>query len=373
MNSELEAYAVWLREKRMTSDYKIQFFVGWVERFLRLQSSRQIEVWQDTLRVFLEDLGEGRTQGWQLRQAADAVALFCGQYRKQQVTGVATDVHGSGSYTGSSAAGGESGVGGECGNTGALNAKQLLAEMRQLMRLRHYAYRTERSYLGWAQRFLAYLDGTTRVAPTTDDVRSYLSYLAVQRNVASSTQNQAFNALLFLFRHVLMKDLGDMGATVRARRGRRLPVVLMPEEARAVFNELRGLYRLMLELVYGSGLRVSELVQLRVKDIDFASGSIMVRVSKGDKDRVTFLPERLVQVLKDHLAKVKDLAYGFGSSECGGASPAATGGSSGRGSSAGAAAASAASCCSSSMARSTGMESFGPCILSRPYCSTRAA
>lgn len=125
--------------------------------------------------------------------------------------------------------------------------------------------------------------------------------------MASSTQNQAFNALLFLFRHVLMKDLGDMGATVRPRRGRRLPVVLMPEEARAVFNELRGLYRLMLELVYGSGLRVSELVQLRVKDIDFASGSIMVRVSKGDKDRVTFLPERLVQGLKDHLAKVKDL------------------------------------------------------------------
>jgi integron integrase len=307
MNSELEAYAVWLREKRMTFDHKIQFFVGWVERFLRLQSSRQNEVWQDTLRVFLEDLGEGRTKGWQLRQAADAVALFCGQYRKQQVTGVATDAHGAGSYAGSGAAGGESGVGSECGNTGVLDAEQLLAEMRQLMRLRHYAYRTERSYLGWAQRFLAYVDGTTRDTPTPDDVRSYLSYLAVQRNVASSTQNQAFNALLFLFRHVLMKDLGDMGATVRARRGRRLPVALMPEEARAVFNELRGLNRLMLELVYGSGLRVSELVQLRVKDIDFASGSISVRVSKVDKDRVTFLPKRLVQGLKAHLAKVKDL------------------------------------------------------------------
>ena len=225
MNSELEAYAVWLREKRMTFDHKIQFFVGWVERFLRLQSSRQNEVWQDTLRVFLEDLGEGRTKGWQLRQAADAVALFCGQYRKQQVTGVATDAHGAGSYEGSGAAGGESGVGSECGNTGVLDAEQLLAEMRQLMRLRHYAYRTERSYLGWAQRFLAYVDGTTRDTPTPDDVKSYLSYLAVQRNVASSTQNQAFNALLFLFRHVLMKDLGDMGATVRARRGRRLPVV----------------------------------------------------------------------------------------------------------------------------------------------------
>jgi len=307
MKSELEAYAVWLREKRMTSDHKIQFFVGWVERFLRLQSSRPNEAWGDTLRIFLEDLGEGLTRGWQLRQAADAVTLFCGQYRERQVAGVATDAHETGRSAVSGSGVGGQRPGGKCAIAGALDASQLLAEMRQLLRLRHYAYRTERSYLGWAQRFLVYVDKTTGVTPTPDDVKSYLSYLAVQRNVAASTQNQAFNALLFLFRYVLMVDLGDMGTTVRARRGRRLPVVLMPEEARAVFNELQGLYRLMLELVYGSGLRVSELVQLRVKDVDYAAGSITVRASKGDKDRVTFLPKRLVRGLQDHLAKVKEL------------------------------------------------------------------
>ena len=322
MESDLEAYGVWLREKRLTFDHKIPFFVGWVQRFLRLRSIRPAEVWRDTLRVFLEDLGEGRTRSWQLRQAADAVTLYCGQFCKREVTRVAPVEHTSGDPAqragspsmGQSCGPGESGEAGvephparERASAEALNPRQILDEMRQLMRLRHYASRTERSYLGWVRRFLGYVGGTAGSTPTPEDVKDYLSHLAVHRKVASSTQNQAFNALLFLCRYVLMVDLGDLGTTVRARRGRRLPVVLSPQETRAVFKELRGLHRLMLELVYGGGLRVSELVQLRVKDIDFASGTIMVRASKGDKDRVTFLPKRLVRGLKAHLVKIRDL------------------------------------------------------------------
>jgi len=322
MSTGLKAYEGWLRQRRLVPEHKVRFFAGWVERFLRLQSIRPAEAWQDTLRVFLEDLGEGRIQSWQLRQAADAVTLYCGQFCEREVTRVAPVQHMSGGslkstgkpYTDPSGgasefgeASGEPDAVGERAVAEGLDPTQILAKMRQLMRLRHYASRTERSYLGWAQRFLKYVGKTGEDVPTPENVKAFLSHLAVHRKVASSTQNQVFNALLFLCRHVLMVELGDLGTTVRARRGRQLPVVLSPQETRAVLNELQGLHRLMLELMYGSGLRVSELVQLRVKDIDFDAGTIMVRASKGDKDRVTFLPKRSVQGLKAHLTKMKDL------------------------------------------------------------------
>ena len=322
MTAELEAYERWLCQKRLVSEHRVRFFSGWVERFLRRRSVRPAEAWQDTLRMFLEDLGKGRTQSWQLRQAADAVTLYCGQFCEQEVTQVTPARHttdGSAKRTGKpgadlsgktselDGASGRSVPAGKRAVAETLVPTQILAEMRQLMKLRHYALRTERSYLGWARRFLEYVSQTGEDGPTPENVKAFLSHLAVDRKVASSTQNQAFNALLFLCRHVLMVELGDLGATVRARRGRRLPIVLTPEETRAVLEKLRDLHRLMLELMYGSGLRVSELVKLRVKDIDFDAGTIMVRVSKGDKDRVTFLPKRLAPELKTHLGKVKDL------------------------------------------------------------------
>jgi integron integrase len=189
--------------------------------------------------------------------------------------------------------------------------------MQRLLRLRHYAARTERTYLGWTRRFLAYVGQCGQAPPTPEDVKAFLSHLAVRRKVASSTQNQAFSALLFLCRHVLMEDLGDMGETVRAREGKRLPVVLSPEETRAVLSHLEDAWRLMRELAYGGGLRVSELVTLRVKDIDFDAGTVTVRAGKGNKDRVTFQPRRLVSELRKHLEKVqalhrRDLAAGAG-------------------------------------------------------------
>jgi len=193
----------------------------------------------------------------------------------------------------------------------------MLAEMRRLLRLRHYAPRTERVYMGWGQRFLKYVAKSGERQPTADDVQDFLSHLALQGKVSASTQNQACSGLLFLFRHVLMEDMGDLGGTVRARQGHRLPVVLSPEETRAVLAELCGTHRVMLELMYGGGLRVGELVKLRVKDLDFEAGTVTVRAGKGDKDRVTFLPKRVAPDLKEHLAEVKvvhqrDLAAGAG-------------------------------------------------------------
>ena len=202
MTTGLEAYEGWLRERRLVAENKVRFFAGWVERFLRLQSTRPAEVWQDTLRVFLEDLGEGRTQSWQLRQAADAVTLYFGQFCEREVTRVEPVRHATGGplkRTGTPDTG-QSGEASELGEASGrpvsargrvvaetLDPTQILAEMRQLMRLRHYASRTERSYLGWVRRFLKYVDKTGEDAPMPENVKAFLSHLAVHRKVASST------------------------------------------------------------------------------------------------------------------------------------------------------------------------------------------
>ncbi|MBD3236054.1 MAG: integron integrase [Candidatus Eisenbacteria bacterium] len=193
----------------------------------------------------------------------------------------------------------------------------MLAEMRRLLRLRHYSPRTERSYLGWARRYLRYLGPAHLALPDTTDAKAYLSQLASRQRVAASTQNQAFHALLFFHRHVIRADLGDMSSTLRARRGRKLPLVLSVPEVRDVIEWASGTQRLMLELVYGAGLRLGELVRLRVKDFDFDASTITVRAGKGDTDRVTLLPKRLQPALRAHLAKVaalhkRDLAAGAG-------------------------------------------------------------
>ena len=226
--SDQEAFGSWLAERRLVDERRIRYFVGWVERFLRLRAARPREAWQDTLRVFLEDLDEGQTQSWQLRQAADAVTLYCGQFCVQDVTAACAEDH---------------------NEVESPEPGEALKEMRRLMQLRHYSPRTESSYLGWARRFLGYVQTAGSRRLTSDDVSAFLSHLATSRKVAASTQNQAFNALLFLYRNVLHVDLGDMSSTVRARRGRKLPVVLSPEETRAILAEAEGLHRIMLELV----------------------------------------------------------------------------------------------------------------------------
>ena len=312
--AELAAYEEWLRERRVAPDLRVPYFARWVERFLRLRDGRPREVWHDTLEVLLEDLGNGHYKPWQVRQAADAVTLYCGQFCERMATHAAPERNAP-SQRGAEGKGPEGGVSTVVGQgtrtDGAgeeLTHAQMLAEMRRILRLRHYSPSTERSYLGWTGRFLRYVGRSGEYVPTTEDVQAYLSYLAVRRNVSASTQNQAFHAVLFLCRHVLMLgDLGDLGGTVRARQGRRLPVVLSPEETRAVFAELKGKHRLMLELVYGGGLRVGELVRLRVKDLDFDACTVTVRVGKGDKDRVTFLPKRVVPDLERHLGEVRAL------------------------------------------------------------------
>ncbi|MBA4390899.1 MAG: integron integrase [Syntrophus sp. (in: bacteria)] len=189
--------------------------------------------------------------------------------------------------------------------------------MRRLIRLKHYSYSTERTYLDWAKRFFAYLAETKQSEPSQKDVKNFLSYLAIRQKVASSTQNQAFNALLFLFRDVLQKDFEDFGTAVRAKRGKKLPVVLSVDEVKLLFENLSGQGLLVAQLLYGSGLRLMECARLRVKDIDYNARKIIVREAKGDNDRATVLPGFVQDSLRLHLEGVKtlhekDLSVGYG-------------------------------------------------------------
>jgi len=150
------------------------------------------------------------------------------------------------------------------------NSPKLLYRVKIALRSRHYSRRTEKTYVSWIKRFIYFNDIRHLVDMGEKEINAFLTYLAVKRNVSSSTQNHALSALLFLYRHVLMRDVGDLGDIIRARKPKRLPVVLTSQEVRRVFNHLKGTKLLMAGLMYGSGLRLTECLRLRVQDIDFA-------------------------------------------------------------------------------------------------------
>lgn len=192
-----------------------------------------------------------------------------------------------------------------------------LEKVREAIRVRHYSVRTEECYVEWVRRFILFHGKRHPVEMGASEVGEFLSYLALHRNVSASTQNQALNALVFLYRHVLKQPLGDIDDLIRAKRPRRLPVVLTRGEVRALLRELDGAYWLAACLLYGAGLRLRECLRLRMKDLDFGTGTIVVREGKGGKDRVVMLPAELAVPLRRHLSQVrniheKDLRDGYG-------------------------------------------------------------
>jgi integron integrase len=196
--------------------------------------------------------------------------------------------------------------------------KKILDQLRDVLRLKHYSYRTEQSYMDWVYRFIVFHNKRHPKDMGAPEIEAFLTYLAVQRKVAASTQNQALSALVFLYRHVLHQDIGGQIDAVRAKQSRYLPSVLTHEEAIAVISQLSGTYRLVSQILYGSGLRLSEALCLRVKDIDFAQSQIVVRDGKGGNSRITMLPLSLCDPLKEQLHHTRlqhqqDLAKGYGS------------------------------------------------------------
>jgi site-specific recombinase XerD len=182
--------------------------------------------------------------------------------------------------------------------------KRLLDRFREAMRARHYSRRTEKAYWYWIRWFIFFHAKRHPAEMGAAEVSAFLSWLATSRNVAAATQNQALSALLFLYKHVLGQDLPWLGNLVRAQRPVRLPTVLSAAEVGRLLDQLQGGARLMVGLLYGAGLRQIECLSLRVKDVDFAYRQVVVRDGKGAKDRVTMLPENLVQPLQQHLGDV---------------------------------------------------------------------
>ncbi len=288
----LPEFQDFLCSRNLVPENKVSYYAYWASKFLAFSNSnselnRELQVERFLSRLKLDK----NIADWQVKQAEEALRLYVGHFLEGEPPSLAPNV---------------------CreGNKGHLSRADMLNKMREAIRIKHYSYRTEGSYLDWVKRFYGYvvnLKGKDVKVQDLDssDVRDFLSHLAIRKRVASSTQNQAFNALLFFFQEVLGTELKDLGQTVRAKRGPRLPVVLTVEEVRELFRNVQGKNLLILQLLYGAGLRLMELARLRVQDLDFDSGLIFIRSGKGDKDRSTILPECIKQKLRLHLEEVQ--------------------------------------------------------------------
>ncbi|MCB0061948.1 MAG: integron integrase [Caldilineaceae bacterium] len=198
--------------------------------------------------------------------------------------------------------------------------KKLLDQVRDTIRLKNYAYSTEKAYVDWIERYIRFHNIRHPREMNSPEVEAFLTHLAVNQNVSPSTQNQALSALLFLYRNVLKIELTGRIDAVRAKADKRLPVVLTKAEVQEVIGRMTGLHQLMAKLLYGSGIRLMECLRLRVKDVDFDRHQLSVRNTKGNEDRVTMLPQSITPQLREHLVRIKqqhvvDLAEGYGSVE----------------------------------------------------------
>ncbi len=198
--------------------------------------------------------------------------------------------------------------------------KKILDQVRDVIRLKHYSYKTEKAYVHWIRRFILFHHKRHPLEMAEPEIVQFLNHLANDGMVASSTQNQALNAIVFLYKQVLHKELGEFQGLQWAKRPAHLPVVLTRQEVQALLAQLHDRELLMASLLYGSGLRLMECLRLRVKDIDFEYRQIIVRSGKGGKDRRSILPESSIEPLQRHLKFVrllheKDLAEGFGEVE----------------------------------------------------------
>ncbi len=298
----LDEFGEHLLRKSLCPEKKVKFYLYWVKRFFKLSRDWQPDSWEVLLQQFINTLRDDPSvEDWQVEQASSAIRLYFHNFQggDSAIAAAPSRIH--------------------VEDGGELVCLDLIASVRQSIRIQHYSYRTEQTYMDWIKRFLIYTgdpDATKgeggkaslpeRCCVTQSAIRDYIAWLAISRKVAASTQNQAFNALLFMAR-CLKLELEGMEAGIRAKRGKKLPVVLSVDETERLLAEVEGTEGLIVRLIYGGGLRLMELCRLRVKDIDFDNQLIFVRSGKGDQDRSTLLPESLVPDLQDHVRKLRDL------------------------------------------------------------------
>jgi len=290
----LARFGEYLLDRQFVSEKTAPYFVKWIRRFLTWAVRDSGSTLQERCQAFIASLKGDEYPDWQVQQAERALRLYLHNFKGEKnwrVRDVGLVV---------------------AGKDGRVARADVLKALRTQLRLKHYSYRTEQTYADWVDRFFDYLFEVEKFAPglgavTPQTVKDFLAWLALKRNVAAATQNQAFSALLFVCRELLNLELGGMEEGIRAKRGRRLPVVLSVEEMRMLLNAMHGTLRLMAEVIYGGGLRVMECCRLRVKDLDFDNSLIFVRGGKGDKDRSTVMAESIKVELRKHLYRVRRL------------------------------------------------------------------
>ena len=273
----------YLEEQSKYSDKQIPYILSWVSRFQEFQGNgNQRSVSDQKIETFLADY-KSRYEDWQLKQARDALLLYRYYRRKQN--------RANGNRTPES----------------DHQWKTYTAEMQNALRIKQRSIRTERSYLTWLREFYRFVERKPPDSITADDIKDFMNHLTAEKNVAASTQNQAFNAILFFSRHALNKDLGGLGKSIRAHRKTRVPIVLTRREVKQLFEQLNDLYLLIAKLIYGSGIRVTECARLRVQDIDFERNQLTIRSGKGDEDRLTIFPEKIALELQLQVDLVKSI------------------------------------------------------------------
>ncbi|MDY6934722.1 MAG: integron integrase [Spirochaetota bacterium] len=272
-----------LLKKHRLSEKKIPFYEHWVSRYYEYITNNNLNETDDSvLNTFLHNLGKTYEE-WQVKQAQDAVRLF--KYYNSSCKQKTGDGH----------------------SREEESWKAVEEETIRLLRLKHRSLSTEKTYIGWLRRFYSFMEFKNPDMITQNDFKNFLSYLAVEAKVSASTQKQAFNAILFVFRHALDMEVNEVEDAVRSPINRRLPVVLSKQEIFRILDNLDGINKLMAGLIYGSGLRLNECLTLRVKDIDFERDYMMIRAAKGDKDRQTLLPDNLKNTIQRQLENSYDL------------------------------------------------------------------
>ncbi len=277
----MEKFKSYLLSSRIANEKNHAFYLHWVAQFYGFCGKHpEDDAEQAEVERYLSYLSK-RKEDWQVRQASDAIQVYLFFKKKNQPLSDVKNKHADKAWV------------------------DVAEEMQNALRLRHRSFRTEQTYLGWVRRFYRFLNGRHPKAIDSQHVQDFMTHLAVEQKVAASTQNQAFNAILFLFRYVLDKPIDDIGSAVRAKRSTRLPVVLTKGEVDRLFTCMAGSGQFMAKVIYGCGLRLQECLQLRIKDVDFERSVITVRMGKGNKDRETVLPDSLKKEFLGHLKTVR--------------------------------------------------------------------
>lgn len=279
----IDKYIDFLSIRRLVPENRRKFYGLWVERFMAHRGGDPTapitgaEI--DAFSLFLATTH----QEWQVRQAEDAVRLYLFFLQNQSDLPPPPE------------------------SKESIPPGAFVQKTREVIRLRHFSMATERCYLGWLRHFLGWCRDVPASSLDSAKVIGFLTHLAVEKKVSKATQSQAFNAILFFFRNVLLRDLEVSSMAVRAQPSRRLPVVLSRYEVSCLLAHLEGTYALMARLVYGCGLRLNECMSLRIKDVDFEQRCLIIRAGKGDKDRLTVLPDILVDDLRRHLLDIRSI------------------------------------------------------------------